>query len=122
MEIIVDRGCGIDVHKATVVACIMGTGIKKEIRTYTTMTNDLLRLKAWLKDNRITHVAMESTGVYWKPVFNILEGTFEVILVNSRHVKNVPGRKNRRQGRRMALQAPPKRARKGQFYPSERSS
>ena len=93
MEILIDRACGIDVHKATVVACIMGTGIKKEIRTYTTMTNDLLRLKEWLKDNRITHVAMESTGVYWKPVFNILEGSFEVILANARHVKNVPGRK-----------------------------
>ena len=93
MEIIVDRGCGIDVHKATVVACIMGTGINKEIRTFTTMTNDLLRLKAWLKDSRITHVAMESTGVYWKPVFNILEDAFEVMLVNARHVKNVPGRK-----------------------------
>jgi transposase len=93
MEIVVDRACGIDVHKQTVVACIMGTGIKKEIRTYTTMTNDLLRLKAWLKDSRITHVAMESTGVYWKPVFNILEDSFEVVLVNARHVKNVPGRK-----------------------------
>jgi len=93
MEIVVDRGCGIDVHKATVVACIMGTGITKEIRTFTTMTNDLLRLKDWLKDSRITHVAMESTGVYWKPVFNILEDAFEVMLVNARHVKNVPGRK-----------------------------
>ena len=93
MEIIVDRGCGIDVHKATVVACIMGTGIKKEIRTFTTMTNDLLRLKDWLKDNLVTHVAMESTGVYWKPVFNILEDAFQVMLVNARHVKNVPGRK-----------------------------
>jgi transposase len=93
MEILVDRACGMDVHKATVVACIMGTGIKKEIRTFTTMTNDLLRLKGWLKENRITHVAMESTGVYWKPVFNILEGSFDVILANARHVKNVPGRK-----------------------------
>ena len=93
MEIIVDKGCGLDVHKGTVVACIMGTGIKKEIRTYTTMTNDLLRLKQWLQNSGITHVAMESTGVYWKPVFNILEDHFEVILVNARHVKNVPGRK-----------------------------
>lgn len=93
MDIIVDKGCGLDVHKGTVVACIMGTGIKKEIRTYTTMTNDLLRLKQWLQNSGITHVAMESTGVYWKPVFNILEDHFEVILVNARHVKNVPGRK-----------------------------
>jgi len=93
MEIIIERGCGLDVHKGTVVACIMGTGIKKEIRTYTTMTNDLLRLKEWIQEAGITHVAMESTGVYWKPVFNILEDQFEVILVNARHVKNVPGRK-----------------------------
>lgn len=93
MDIIVEKGCGLDVHKETVVACIMGTGIKKEVKTYTTMTNDLLRLKGWLQENGITHVAMESTGVYWKPVFNILEDRFEVILVNARHVKNVPGRK-----------------------------
>lgn len=93
MDIIVERGAGLDVHKKIVVACVMGTGIKKEIRTYSTMTNDLFRLKAWLKECRITQVAMESTGVYWKPVFNILEDAFEVILVNARHVKNVPGRK-----------------------------
>jgi transposase len=93
MDIIVERGAGLDVHKETVVTCIMGTGIKKEIRTFSTMTNDLLRLKVWLKEQRVTHVAMESTGVYWKPIFNILEDSFEVILVNARHVKNVPGRK-----------------------------
>jgi len=71
MDIVVDRGAGLDVHKAIVVVCIMGTGIKTETRTYTTMTNDLLRLKEWLKSRGVTHVAMESTGVYWKPVFNI---------------------------------------------------
>jgi len=59
MEIIVEKGCGLDVHKETVVACIMGTGIKKEIRTYLTVTNDLLRLKEWLRETGITHVAME---------------------------------------------------------------
>jgi hypothetical protein len=93
MDIIVERGAGLDVHKETVVACIMGTGIIKEIRTFSTVTNDLLHLKKWLKEHGITHVAMESTGVYWKPIFNILEDSFEVILVNARHVKNVPGRK-----------------------------
>jgi transposase len=93
MEIIIERGAGLDVHKETVVACIMGTGIKKEIRTFSTVTNDLVRLKKWLKDNQITHLAMESTGVYWKPIFNILEDSFAVVLVNARHVKNVPGRK-----------------------------
>lgn len=93
MEIVFERGAGLDVHKHSVVACIMGTGIRKEIRTYSTVTNDLLRLKIWLEEHGITHVAMESTGVYWKPVFNILEEAFEVILVNARHVKHVPGRK-----------------------------
>jgi len=93
MEVVVERGSGLDVHKETVVACIDGKGIKKEIRTYRTMTNDLLKLKEWLKENGITHVAMESTGVYWKPIFNMLEDSFEVILVNARHIKNVPGRK-----------------------------
>ena len=83
MEILVDRACGIDVHKATVVACTMGTGIKKEIKTYTIMTNDLLRLKEWLKGHDITHVAMESTGVFWKPEYNTLEDAFEVILVGT---------------------------------------
>lgn len=93
MEVIVKRGCGLDIHKDTVVACIMGEGIKKEIRTYRTFTNDLKMLKEWLKENGITHIAMESTGVYWKPVYNILEDSFEILLVNARHIKNVPGRK-----------------------------
>ena len=93
MDIIIDKGCGLDVHKEKVVACAMGSGIKKEIRTFSTMTEDLIRLKAWLTQKGITHVAMESTGPYWKPVYNVLEDSFEVILVNARHIKNVPGRK-----------------------------
>lgn len=93
METVVEKGCGLDVHKETVVACVMGAGIAKEVRTYSTMTGELLRLKEWLEGLGITHVAMESTGVYWKPIFNILEDSFEVILVNARHIKNVPGRK-----------------------------
>ena len=93
MENLLDRVCGMDVHKETVVVCIMGEGIKKEIRTFSTMTNDLIRLKQWLKENMITHVAMESTGVYWKPIYNILEDSFEIFLVNARHIKHVPGRK-----------------------------
>lgn len=93
MDVMVKRGCGLDVHKETVVACVMGEGIEEEVKTYSTMTNDLLLLKEWLKKREVTHVAMESTGVYWKPVFNILEDNFEVMLVNARHIKNVPGRK-----------------------------
>jgi transposase len=92
-EIIIDKGCGLDVHKETVVACVMGSGIKKEIRTFSTKTNDLLRLKVWLSGIGITHIAMESTGPYWKPVFNVLEDGFTLILANARHIKNVPGRK-----------------------------
>lgn len=92
-EIIIDKGCGLDVHKETVVACVMGSGIKKEIRTFSTKTNDLLRLKVWLSGLGITHIGMESTGPYWKPVFNVLEDGFTLILANARHIKNVPGRK-----------------------------
>jgi transposase len=80
------------VHKKTVKACIM-TPQLKEIRTFSTMTGDLLKLKEWLKQCAVTNVAMESTGVYWKPIYNLLEDEFGVIIVNARHIKNVPGRK-----------------------------
>lgn len=93
MEITVEVGCGLDVHKETVVACVMGKKKKTEVKTYSTTTNALLSLKEWLIEEKVTHIAIESTGVYWKPIFNILEDKFEVILVNARHIKNVPGRK-----------------------------
>ncbi len=92
-EQVIERGCGIDVHKSVVVATIRGAGIKEETRTYDGFTESLESLRDWLKDNRITHIAMESTGVYWKPVYNILEEDFEILLVNARHIKNVPGKK-----------------------------
>lgn len=92
-EQVIERGCGIDVHKSVVVATIRGAGIKEETRTFDAFTESLESLRDWLKDNRITHVAMESTGVYWKPVYNILEEDFEILLVNARHIKNVPGQK-----------------------------
>lgn len=92
MHVVYDCCCGLDVHAKTVVACLVKQG-KKEIRTFSTMTADLLQLWDWLAGAGCTHVAMESTGVYWKPVFNILEGGCEVILVNARHIKAVPGRK-----------------------------
>lgn len=90
--------CGLDVHKNTVTACLLQTGARgeatKETRTFSTTTKGLLELSDWLVANRCRHVAMESTGVYWKPVYNILEGVCEeVSLVNAQHVKNVPGRK-----------------------------
>jgi transposase len=92
-EQVVKCGCGLDVHKETLVATVAGEGIKEETRTYETFTSSLKDLKRWLRYKKVTHVAMESTGVYWKPVFNILGEHFEILLVNARHIKNVPGRK-----------------------------
>jgi transposase len=92
MEIIHRCCCGIDVHAKSLVVCLIKNG-KKQIRTYSTMTDDLLAMLDWLMSEGCQQVAIESTGVYWKPVFNILEGMLEVVLVNARHVKAVPGRK-----------------------------
>jgi transposase len=97
MEVVHERCCGLDVHKQTVVACVIVPGKtsqpNKEIRTFGTMTPDLLELADWLNACGVTHLAMESTGVYWKPVWNLLEGQFDLLLVNARHIKQVPGRK-----------------------------
>jgi transposase len=90
---VVAAGCGLDVHKDSVVASIGGHGIVEETRTFETFTGSLEQLRQWLKQAGITHIVMESTSVYWKPVYNILEEDFEILLVNARHVKNVPGRK-----------------------------
>jgi len=92
MEVLYRCCCGLDVHAQTVVACLIKDG-KKQTRTFATMTDELLVLLDWLSSEGCTHVAIESTGVYWKPVFNLLEGVLEVVLVNARHVKAVPGRK-----------------------------
>jgi transposase len=92
MEVIYERCCGLDVHKKKVVACVI-TPEGKEVRTFGTMTEDLLGLAEWLKKWRVTHLAMESTGVYWKPIYNLLEGDFSLVLGNANHIKNVPGRK-----------------------------
>jgi hypothetical protein len=97
MEVVFERCCGLDVHKATVVACLwmrdQGGKIYKEIRTFGTMTADLLVLYDWLRAKEVTHVAMESTGVFWKPIYNLMEDGFTVLLVNAAHIKRVPGRK-----------------------------
>jgi transposase len=97
MDTLFPRCAGIDVHKANVVVCVRLADrpgkVFEEVRTFTTMTRDLLALADWLVGHGVTHVAMESTGVYWKPVFNILEGHCQVILVNAEHIKQVPGRK-----------------------------
>ncbi len=97
MEVVHPRCAGLDVHKKGVVACVVVPGsagkAAKEIRSFGTMTDDLLKLSDWLAAHQVTHVAMESTGAYWKPIYNLLEGQFEVLLVNAQHIKNVPGRK-----------------------------
>lgn len=99
MDVIVDRCAGLDVHKRTVVACVRtpGTGRRKrdrEVRTFETFTDDLIKMRDWLIEVGVTSVAMEATGVFWKPVWDVLEDNgFEVLLVNPAHIKNVPGRK-----------------------------
>ena len=97
MEVVHERCCGLDVHKKIVVACLLTPGgttrRTTEVRTFGTMTRDLLHLADWLAAAGCTHVAMESTGSYWKPVYNILEATCTILVVNAQHMKAVPGRK-----------------------------
>jgi transposase len=97
METIYARCCGLDVHHKQVVACLLtpgtGGGVSKVIRTFGTMSEDLLGLLDWLVEAGSTHVAMESTGVLWKPIYNLFEGVIEVLVVNAQHIKQVPGRK-----------------------------
>jgi transposase len=96
MEVLVDRGAGIDVHKDSVTICVMTTEGRKVVKTlmkFTTFHDDLEAMRDWLLEMKVTHVAMESTGEYWKPVYEMLEGLFELIVANAQHVKNVPGRK-----------------------------
>lgn len=93
MEVVYSHCCGLDVHKKTVVACVI-TPKGKEIRTFSTMTDDLISMVDWLKEKGCTHVAMESTGSFWKPIFNLLEmEDIKALVINAKHMKNVPGRK-----------------------------
>jgi transposase len=97
MEVVHMHCAGLDVHKKTVVASVIvpkeDGGLYRETRTFETMTSGLLALSDWLLEHKVTHAAMESTGEYWKPIFNILEHGFEILLVNAQHIKAVPGRK-----------------------------
>jgi hypothetical protein len=97
VETIVKRAAGLDVHKAAVTACVRvpGRGRERvqEVAEFATTVRGLLALRDWLKAHRVMEVAMEATGVYWKPVWAILEDEFDCLLVNARHVKQVPGRK-----------------------------
>jgi transposase len=97
MDVLYPKCAGLDVHRDSVVACARTHGatgqVAREVRTFGTTTGELLRLSEWLTSLEVTHVAMEATGVYWKPVWHVLDGEFELILANAMHVKNVPGRK-----------------------------
>jgi transposase len=97
MEVVHERCCGLDIHKKLIVACVIvpdtGRQARKQVRTFGTMTDELQQLSDWLAEQQVTHVAMESTASYWKPIFNVLEERFELLLVNAQHLKAVPGRK-----------------------------
>jgi transposase len=94
MQVVQEVCCGLDVHKKSVTACVLwAAGRRRQTREFGTFTKDLLELAAWLRVCGVTQVALESTGVYWKPEWNLLEGQFEVLLVNAQHIKAVPGRK-----------------------------
>ena len=97
MQVIYTCCWGLDIHKKFVVACLLTTNaddtVQKETRTFSTMTQDLLALLDWLLAAGCTHIAMESTSSYWRPVYNLLEGHFELLVANAYHIKTVPGRK-----------------------------
>jgi len=96
-EAVIERCCGLDVHQKTVTACILAGALNQQpsesLRTFSTTTKGLLELRDWLEEHGCSHVAIESTGIYWRPVFHILEDTVTVLLVNAYHMKQVPGRK-----------------------------
>ena len=97
MDVLFERCCGLDIHKRTIAACVLTPGERgkprKEIRSFETTVAQLLALGDWMAEEGVTHVAMESTGVYWKPVYNLLEERFTLLLANAYHIKAVPGRK-----------------------------
>src|SRR5882762_2626678 len=97
MQVLYPRCCGLDIHKKFVVAWVLITApdgqVQKEVRSFSTMTQDLLALLDWLQAAGCTHVAMESTSSYWRPVYNLLEGQFTLLVGNPYHMKTVPGRK-----------------------------
>ena len=90
---LISVGCGVDVHKDVIVATVRKSNKDYQTKSFTAFTSSLTDLRDWCKTEGVTHIAMESTGIYWKPLFNILEEDFEIILVNARHIKNVPGHK-----------------------------
>ena len=120
-EQVISRGCGLDVHRDTVVATVMGSGIKTETRTYNTTTSSLNELGEWLSSLGVTDGAMESTGIYWKPVMHVLRVyPINLIVVNARHVKNVPGRKTDKKDSEWICQLLISGLLKGSFIPPEK--
>lgn len=105
MELLYERCAALDVHKKNVKVCFVSPlangQAKKETRTYPTMTQNLLEMRDWLKEQGCTHLAMEATGVYWKPIYNLLEGDFTVLVVNAHHIQGGSRAQDRRQGCRM---------------------
>src|SRR5262245_12402607 len=96
MEVLYPKCAGLDIHRDTVVACVRvaaNGAVSHDVRTFGTTTTELMALSEWLTERDVTHVAMEATGVYWRPVWHVLDGSFELVLANAAHVKNVPGRK-----------------------------
>ncbi|MEM1408839.1 MAG: IS110 family transposase [Bacteroidota bacterium] len=116
---LVKVGCGIDVHKDLIVATIRKDNQTFETREFASYTSSLTVLRDWCKTEQVTHIAMESTGIYWKPVFNILGDDFEVILVNARHVKNVPGHKTDKKDSRWLSKLLLAGLLKGSFIPAQ---
>ena len=98
MDVVYSHCCGLDIHKRTIMACLLtpkpGGGVQQEIRQFRTMTRDIQALGDWLAAAGCTHIAMESTGVYWKPIWNLLEERFTLLLVNAQQIRQVPGRKS----------------------------
>lgn len=118
--LVLERGCGIDVHRDTAVATIKGKDILTQTKTFGTFTSDLYELAGWLQNHGITHLAMESTGVYWKPVYYILEEFFDIMLVNARHIKNVPGQKTDKKDSEWIAKLLLSGLLKGSFVPPEK--
>ena len=123
MRVVYERCCGINVHKQTLVACAVVPGAEgqpvKESRTYGTMTEDLEALAGWLSGLGVTHVTMESTGVYWKPVYNLLDGRFAILVVNAEHIKALAGRKTDVQDAEWLAELLRHGLLQGSFIPSE---
>jgi len=116
---VIQCGCGIDVHQQVIVATVRHNDEVFETREFDAYTSSLTSLREWCKSEGVTHIAMESTGIYWKPVFNILEEDFEIILVNARHVKNVPGNKTDKKDSRWLSKLLLSGLLKGSFIPPQ---